>query len=250
MNKLKEQAERPIDKKLDNQLYYDKFASWYERERGAGYHRFIDELELSLIREACRGAEVLELGCGTGLLLSPVASIARRAVGVDLSPGMLEKAKERGLDVHLADVTSLPFEDESFDVVYSFKVLAHVPELSKALSEAARVLRPGGRAFLEFYNRHSVRYWAKRLGGAGAIAEDAKESDVYVKWQGRRELLATFPSSLQVEGMHGVRVFTPAAFVHRIPVISAVLQAAERAALSHRLFSRWGGFLVVEARKR
>ena len=104
----------------------------------------IDDLEFDLLREYARDADVLEVGCGTGLILEKAAEVASRAVGVDISDGMLEQARERGLEVAQADASeSLPFEDESFDLVYSFKVLAHIEDIDAALQEMAREI---GRA--------------------------------------------------------------------------------------------------------
>ena len=56
--------------------YYDDFSRSYERERGHGYHQMIDDLELQVTAPYARGARVLELGCGTGLILAQVAEIA------------------------------------------------------------------------------------------------------------------------------------------------------------------------------
>jgi ubiquinone/menaquinone biosynthesis C-methylase UbiE len=81
------------------QSYYDRFSETYERERHHGYHRLIDELELELVRRYGRGRDVLEAGCGTGLLLREAAACARTAVGLDLSRGMLSSARGRGLRV-------------------------------------------------------------------------------------------------------------------------------------------------------
>src|SRR5262249_19631666 len=83
--------------------YYDAFARRYEERRDGrdpgGYHDLVDELEVGFVERFGRGGDVLEVGCGTGLLLRRIAGFARSARGVDLSPGMLERAKARGLDV-------------------------------------------------------------------------------------------------------------------------------------------------------
>jgi ubiquinone/menaquinone biosynthesis C-methylase UbiE len=142
--------------------YYDDFSTGYERERHHGYHALLDELELGVAVPFARGRDLLEVGCGTGLILSRLAEVARRAEGVDLSPGMLEKARSRGLTVHEASATELPYPDASFDTVLSFKVLAHVPDVRLALAEMARVCRPGGRVLAELYNPWSLRFLAKR----------------------------------------------------------------------------------------
>ena len=72
--------------------YYDDAAGWYDRSRGQRYHRLVDELALDLCARHGRGRDVLEVGCGTGRLLGPIAGFARRAVGVDLSAAMLARA--------------------------------------------------------------------------------------------------------------------------------------------------------------
>ena len=128
--------------------YYDDFASSYERGRDRGYHRMVDEIEASIVLPYAANQRVLEVGCGTGLVLSRVAPVAKSATGVDLSPRMLDAARARGLDVREGSATDLPFPNESFDVVCSFKVLAHVPDLRRALSEVSRVLAPGGTAII------------------------------------------------------------------------------------------------------
>jgi ubiquinone/menaquinone biosynthesis C-methylase UbiE len=148
---------------LDNRSYYDDFAGWYERERGKGYHRMLDDLEVDLVARYGVDRDVLEVGCGTGLILGRVATFARSATGVDLSGGMLAKAAERGLDVIQGSATNLPVRDRSVDVAYSFKVLAHVADIEGAMREMARVVRPGGWVLAEFYNARSLRRLVKWL---------------------------------------------------------------------------------------
>src|SRR5277367_3843163 len=163
--------------------YYDEFSQRYEAERRpnrpGGYHALVDDLEVELVERYGAGGDVLECGVGTGLLLERFGRFARTAKGIDLSPGMLERARARGLDVSEASVTAIPFADATFDVTCSFKVLANVPEIGKALHEMARVTRPGGVVVAEFYNPLSVRGLVKRLGPAGAISEGKRESAVY-----------------------------------------------------------------------
>jgi ubiquinone/menaquinone biosynthesis C-methylase UbiE len=235
---------------MDNETYYDKFAAWYENERHDGYHAFIDRLETDLILPHARQSDVLEVGCGTGLILQKVAKVANRAVGMDLSAGMLEKARERGLEVVKANATDLPFDDNSFDLVYSFKVLAHVEDIDTALREMARVTRPGGRLVLEFYNRLSLRYLAKRLAGPGKIAQDTHEGVVFTRWDSPSALIRRLPYDLQLVERYGVRVLTPAASLHRLPVVAPLLQKAETHARDNMLLKNFGGFLVLELQKR
>jgi len=235
---------------MDNETYYDEFAEWYEKERHDGYHAFIDRLETNLILPHSAGKEVLEVGCGTGLILQRVASVADRAVGMDLSAGMLEHARNRGLEVVKADATDLPFEDQSFDLVYSFKVLAHVQDIDLALREMARVTRPGGRLILEFYNRLSLRYLAKRLAGPGKISNQTDEGAVFTRWDSPMDLTRRLPYDVRIIERHGVRVLTPAARLHRMPVIAPLLQRAETHAASNPVLKYFGGFLVLDLQKQ
>ncbi|MBX3247357.1 MAG: methyltransferase domain-containing protein [Myxococcales bacterium] len=232
-----------------NQAYYDDFAAGYERERAVGYHAMLDELEASVVLPLASDRDVLEVGCGTGLILERVAPHARSAHGVDLSARMIAKARARGFEVSVASATELPFPDASFDLAFSFKVLAHVPELGRALAEMARVVRPGGHVVAEVYNPLSLRYLAKRLAGPGAISDGRTEADVYTRWDPPGVLARTAPPSLHLVDVVGVRVLTPAAFAHRIPALGAVLRQAERVAARSAL--RWfGGFLVGVYEKR
>lgn len=232
----------------DVRAYYDTFSTTYERERHRGYHALIDDLEADLVRRHAPGPRVLELGCGTGLVLERIARFARGAVGADLSAGMLSHARRRGLDVVQADACSLPFRDAAFDAVASFKVLAHVPDVARALAEIARVTRPGGRMVLEFYNRRSIRYVAKRLTGprrvAGAVFEDA----IPTRFDDLRSVARVLPPGVRTVAVSGVRVVTPAACLHRVPVVGWALGRMERAARDSWL-GRFGGFLVVVLEK-
>jgi ubiquinone/menaquinone biosynthesis C-methylase UbiE len=230
--------------------YYDEFARGYERHRHhpRGYHALLDDLEVGLTERYGAGRDVLECGCGTGLLLARMARFARRAQGIDLSPGMLAKARERGLDVREGSVTDLPFPDASFDVTCSFKVLAHVPEIGRALAEMARVTRPGGVVLAEFYNPLSLRAFAKRLGGPGKISSATRESAVYTRFDAPWVIPRLLPPGTRIEAVRGVRIVTPAAFAMRVPGLRRVLWSVEHW-LADTPAAVFGGFYVAVIRK-
>lgn len=232
----------------NNRTYYDDFSSWYERERASGYHAMIDEIEVDAIRELAVGKRVLEAGCGTGLVLSRLREVASETHGFDLSAGMVHKARERGLSVALGSVTDVPFRDNSFDLVCSFKVLAHVPDIKRALAELSRVTRPGGHLALEFYNPWSLRYVAKRLAGPGRISEDRTEADVYTRWDTPLDIPKLLPPELSLVEYRGVRVVTPAAFVHKLPFVGSAFAAVERKSVRSPL-RYFGGFLLAILQK-
>jgi SAM-dependent methyltransferase len=102
------------------------------------------EAAFQAVREAAP-RRVLEVGCGWGEFAERVmVELDVEIVAIDLSPRMVELARERGVDARVGDVEALAFEDESFDVTVANWMLYHVPDLEQALSELARVTRPGG----------------------------------------------------------------------------------------------------------
>jgi len=232
------------------QGYYDRFAGTYDRERHRGYHRLIDDLELELVRRYGVGRDILEAGCGTGLLLAEAARVGRKAVGLDLSRGMLAHARGRGLCVVQGSLVRLPLPDASVDVVYSMKVLAHVAPIREALAELARVTRPGGHLLLEFYNPRSLRYLAKRVGGAAPIAPGTTERDVFTRYDTLGTAKSYLPPELEYVGMRGVRVVTPTSRVFRIPIVAGCFERMERIACDLPLLRGFGGFVILIARKR
>lgn len=93
-----------------------------------------------------RPRRILEVGCGWGELAEWLArETGADVVATDVSPRMVELARERGVDARIADVQALPFGDGTFDVAVAAWMLYHVPDLETAIAELARVLRPGGR---------------------------------------------------------------------------------------------------------
>jgi ubiquinone/menaquinone biosynthesis C-methylase UbiE len=236
----------------ETRAYYDDFAHRYEDERRPnapyGYHALIDDLEVELVARYGTGKDVLEAGCGTGLLLSRFSTFARHAEGFDLSPGMLAKATARGLTVKEGSVTAIPYEDASFDVVCSFKVLSHVPDIRLALAEMARVTRPGGHVLAEFYNPFSLRGLAKRFGPAGAISHQRDESHVYTRFDSPAEVRRLVPHGCSLETARGVRIVTPFAGAIRAPIVGRVLRRAEHA-LADGPLAALAGFYVAVLRK-
>jgi ubiquinone/menaquinone biosynthesis C-methylase UbiE len=242
----------PHEHHAKTRAYYDEFSKSYERHRrpnhADGYHALVDDLEVELCERYGRNNDVLECGCGTGLILERIKEFARRAAGIDLSPGMLSIAKDRGLDVREGSVTALPFEDASFDVTCSFKVLAHVPDIGKALREMARVTKPGGVILAEFYNPLSLRGLAKKIGPAGKISHRTREDAVYTRFDPPWVLPRILPPGTRIEAARGIRIVTPAAAAMKVPGLRGVLRTAERL-LCDSPASRFGGFYVAVIRK-
>ncbi|HEX3760282.1 MAG TPA: class I SAM-dependent methyltransferase [Kofleriaceae bacterium] len=236
--------------RLDNRAYYDDFAGWYENERHLPYHRMLDDLEVELVERYAADKAVLEVGCGTGLILHRTSRFARSAAGIDLSGAMLARAHQRGLQVVQASATDLPIATASVDVAYSFKVLAHIPDIEGALREMARVVRPGGWVLAEFYNARSLRRLVKAVKPPTAVSETAHDGHVFTRYDDAAAIRSYLPGELEWIATRGIRVITPIARVLDVPVLGAAVRWAE-----HRLADLpgardVGGFLVACCRRR
>jgi SAM-dependent methyltransferase len=111
------------------------------------------------------GKQVLEIGCGAGYDAYELTRNGADYTGIDITPENPERVRKHlayyGFEPNVieADAEALPFDDASFDVVYSNGVLHCTPDMPRAFREALRVLRPGGEFYLSVYNRDSIVYW-------------------------------------------------------------------------------------------
>jgi len=141
------------------------------RRRAAGYAGAgtREDARIPLVDAVVAAAprRVLEVGCGWGELAEWIARETRaEVVAVDLSPRMVELARDRGIDASVADVQALPFEDGTFDLVVAAWMLYHVPDLDRGLAEIARVLRSGG-TFVASTNSRFHLHELRELVGSG-----------------------------------------------------------------------------------
>jgi demethylmenaquinone methyltransferase/2-methoxy-6-polyprenyl-1,4-benzoquinol methylase/ArsR family transcriptional regulator len=105
---------------------------------------------------------LLDLGTGTGRMLEVLVPLAERAVGIDQSPAMLavararlERAELRNVQLRQGDIYAIPVERNGYDLVVLHQVLHYLDDPVRALREAARVLRPGGRLLLVDFAPHT-----------------------------------------------------------------------------------------------
>ena len=140
-----------------NTRYHDAAAHEYDAKWGidlgeVGQEQVMSKLRKALGRRPSTYGDSLEIGAGTGYFTLNLAQLGviERPTATDISPGMLAtlaaSAADLGLDVRTVECEAeeLPFEDESFDVVFGHAVLHHIPDLQRAFREFDRVLRPGG----------------------------------------------------------------------------------------------------------
>ena len=126
--------------------------------------------------ERWAGRDVLEAGCGIATDGLRFARAGARYTGLDGSPTAVELARRRfemfGVDGRFeqGSVARLPFDDESFDLVFSHGVIHHTHETEAAVADFHRVLRPGGTALVMLYHRDSLNHHVTIMGVRRALA--------------------------------------------------------------------------------
>jgi ubiquinone/menaquinone biosynthesis C-methylase UbiE len=150
---------------------------------------------------------VLEVGCGMGNFAERLArETSAEVVATDLSPRMVEVARERGLDARVADVQELPFDNGEFDCAVANAMLYHVEDVDRALSELARVLEPGGKLVaVTIGEAHMAEVW-RLVGYQKAERPFSRENGA--------EQLARHFRSVEREDVDALLVFPDAAAVH------------------------------------
>jgi len=151
----------------DLDLYERQAGDWWDERSRAfrslhGVNRFRAGLVAEWFGERLRGAHVVDLGCGGGLLAHSMLAGGARVVGVDLSLASLRAAREKLDGPRLfvqGDAGRAPVRTGCADIVLLADVLEHMSEPESALREAARLLRPGGLAYVNTINRS----WRARL---------------------------------------------------------------------------------------
>jgi len=111
----------------------------------------------------------LDVGCGTGALTSMIGPFVRHVIAVDASPAMLTAARARldgatNVDIRQGELEALPIDPDQVDVALMSLVLHYIAEPTRALGEAVRVLRPGGRLLLVDMMPHDREEYRQQMG--------------------------------------------------------------------------------------
>ena len=192
---------------------YDNIAARYDDVWGSRFEaaaRFLSERV-----PLARGASVLDIGTGTGIVLHALGSQAwegSRLTGCDRSTGMIRRARSRlpaGRFV-AADATTLPFRDSTFDAATASFVLSHLSNSEAGLMEARRVLRPGGVFAMTSWAADADAHgeaWRELL--AGAISQDLLKAAVarVAPREAHFESVTGVENALTKAGFAGVEVY-------------------------------------------
>jgi 2-polyprenyl-3-methyl-5-hydroxy-6-metoxy-1,4-benzoquinol methylase len=118
--------------------------------------RAVMDREFRHLPRAFKGARLLDIGFGDGRFLDDAKTLGWEVVGIDTDPEVVKKASLRGLEVYAGGVDVLAGEDGSFDIITISHVIEHVHEPRSVLRSCYRLLKPGGRLWLETPNINSL----------------------------------------------------------------------------------------------
>ncbi len=153
----------PVIDSFDSSAH--KYDDWYETDFGKYADRLEERLMLELLKPE-PGQTLLDIGCGTGRHLLLFKNLGLKVAGVDTSPLMLDKAKEKMDEkslIRLSEEKPFPFEDKSFDFSIIFLTLEFCRNPAGILKEAERVTK--SRIFIGFLNRFSFLALHRRIKG-------------------------------------------------------------------------------------
>jgi len=144
----------PLALQRNDVRQYEELAGEWWRPNGAFVMlHWIAQARAALVPPATRpGAVLVDLGCGAGLLAPHVQPLGYRHVGVDLVAMSLAQARKHGVAPVRADVHRVPLADGCADAVSAGEILEHVTDPSTVVTEACRLLRPGGTLVLDTIN--------------------------------------------------------------------------------------------------
>jgi 2-polyprenyl-6-hydroxyphenyl methylase/3-demethylubiquinone-9 3-methyltransferase len=173
-------------KQVNNAFYDDLGARWFEGDdhaiallRAEGRLKLDYTLGVFDRYGIDRGARLLDVACGAGLLSLPLAERGYHVEGVDLSAPSLAEARRRvpdGADAtfRVGDATALDADDAAYDAVLLYDMLEHVEDQRGVIAEAARVVRPGGVVLFSTFNRTPLA-WLIAVQGFRFVVREAPD---------------------------------------------------------------------------
>jgi ubiquinone/menaquinone biosynthesis C-methylase UbiE len=220
----------------------EDYTRWRTTQLGAITEQLEEKIIFTLAGDL-HEQKVLDIGCGDGTYAISACQQGADVIGVDLSAAMLIVARRRAGDCPrtvqccLASAESLPFDSETFDIVIAVTALCFVEDPRRAVQEAARVLRPGGRLIIGELGRYSLWALSRRIRGWFGAST----------W--RKARFWSMAGLQQLVGQAGLRFHSARGCVYYPPLepVACLMVKAEHA-LS-RLGSFGAAFLAVRADK-
>jgi ArsR family transcriptional regulator len=155
------------ERRTKSQEFFSSSAGQWDRVRD---EMFGDRFHLAALAAFAQSDWTIgDLGCGTGQVSAALAPFVKHVVAVDSSAAMLQAAKRRlhefdNVDLRRGDLEALPIDDARLDAATVMLVLHHVPDPGRALGEAARVLKPGGRLIVVDMLPHDRENYRQQMG--------------------------------------------------------------------------------------
>ncbi len=246
---------------------YDRIMAGDQWMRHRLWKRYLDAFQ--------PGQHVLDVGCGTGIDALFLAQQGLRVTGVDVSPGMVlqlqAKAARAGLSARVrvlvmdaADLTT--WRPRTFDgLISAFASLNTLspPNMAAFAANAARLLKPGGRAILHMLNRLSLWEWlglirhgrwvaARQVGRSSrrtfTVGGQPVEHFLYLPDEAFEQFFAPY---FRLRRAEALGVLRPPHTLRRVPPVAvAALSGLERRVSAHRPFLRWGRFFLLDMERR
>lgn len=206
---------------------FDQLASrWWDTNSEFKPLHEINPLRLDYIDQRCAGLagkDVLDVGCGGGILAESMAERGAMVTGIDMGEAPLEVARlhllETGVQVDYRQTTAEALADEqpaSYDVVTCMEMLEHVPDPGSVIAACAHLVRPGGQVFFSTINRNPKAYLFAIIGAEYLLRLLPKGTHDYAKFIRPAELARwTRSAGLETVAMTGL-VYNPLSGVYRL----------------------------------
>lgn len=194
---------------------FDRLASrWWDPNGESRPLHDLNPVRLNYVAEriALKGARVLDVGCGGGILSEALARAGANVVGIDLAPRVLEVARlhlhESGQQIDYREISVEALAAElpaAFDAVTCMEMLEHVPDPASVIAACAALLKPGGRLFLSTLNRTPLAFGAAIVGAEYALNLLPRGTHHYAQFIRPSELAAALRAAgLELEDISGI----------------------------------------------
>lgn len=207
----------PVDTNLNKEGMIYQREQYAKGGLGVRYWDYRDSSAFNYIK----GNDILDAGCGEGITLEKLVNRfpQGKIVGIDTEAENIDICRQHNLPVQSGSVYDIPFADKSFDTVLFSEVIEHLDHPEQALSEIARVLRPGGRVIVIFPN--DFMFMVARLL-TGMIREAFYDPGHVMQWTPKKFAAAVTAAGLTLHSARSLPFFFWPICLHHIAVAKRV----------------------------